>query len=301
LTSGPAGRLDVLAVVRRAVVFFLLAGPVHPQSLRVLSEFQRVDPFGEVVVADRTANPREILSPAVARNAFASFHIAVSVPEREPFFVYVQTNPANVFEISLYEELYVKTSAGWIADALEPTKLPAFGTLPYLPLPIPGQNTVSYWMDVWVPRQTPVRRVRLEVLLKVGQGWVMYPMEVRVTPASVPSVEADSTALPPGTARADGSATGPFRNFICGARETRREEKLSVRQLIHRNAVQDLALARSLEAAQRVDLRGEILKRLGFGERAAWCRVPVALDKLGPEWFLRVRDLLYQRAGPAPD
>jgi hypothetical protein len=301
LTSGPAGRLDVLAVVRRAVVFFLLAGPVHPQSLRVLSEFQRVDPFGEVVVADRTANPREILSPAVARNAFASFHIAVSVPEREPFFVYVQTNPANVFEISLYEELYVKTSAGWIADALEPTKLPAFGTLPYLPLPIPGQNTVSYWMDVWVPRETPVRRVRLEVLLKVGQGWVMYPMEVRVTPAIVPSVDADSTALPPGTARADGSAIGPFRNFICGARETRREEKLSVRQLIHRNAVQDLALARSLEAAQRVDLRGEILKRLGFGERAAWCKVPVALDKLGPEWFLRVRDLLYQRAGPAPD
>jgi hypothetical protein len=301
LTSGPAGRLDVLAVVRRAVVFFLLAGPVHPQSLRVLSEFQRVDPFGEVVVADRTANPREILSPAVARNAFASFHIAVSVPEREPFFVYVQTNPANVFEISLYEELYGKTTAGWIADALEPTKLPAFGTLPYLPLPIPGQNTVSYWMDVWVPRETPVRRVRLEVLLKVGQGWVMYPMEVRVTPAIVPSVDADSTALPPGTARADGSAIGPFRNFICGARETRREEKLSVRQLIHRNAVQDLALARSLEAAQRVDLRGEILKRLGFGERAAWCKVPVALDKLGPEWFLRVRDLLYQRAGPAPD
>jgi hypothetical protein len=274
---------------------------VHPQSLRILSEFQRVDPFGEVVAVDRTANPREILSPAVARNAFASFHIAVSVPEREPFFVYVQTNPANVFEITLYEELYVKTRAGWIADALEPSKLPAFGTLPYLPLPIPGQNTVSYWMDVWVPRETPVRRARLEVLLKVGQGWLMYPMEVRVTPAVAPSVEADSVALPPATARADASAIGPFRNFICAERETRREEKLSVRQLIHRNAVQDLALARSMEAGEHGELRGEILQRLGLGERGAWCKTPNSLDKLAPEWFLRVRDLLYRRAGPSPD
>jgi hypothetical protein len=291
----------VPVVVRRAVVFLLLAGPVHPQSLRVLSEFQRVDPFGEVVAVDRTENPREILSPAVARNAFASFHIAVTVPEREPFFVYVQTNPANIFEITLYEELYVKTSAGWTADALEPMKLPAFGTLPYLPLPIPGQNTVSYWMDVWVPKETPVRRARLEVLLKIGQGWMMYPMEVRVTPAVVPSLAPDSVALPPGIARADASAIGPFRNFICGDRETRREEKLSVRQLIHRNALQDLALARSFEAAGRGDLRGEILKRLGLSERAPWCKAPNGLDELGPEWFLRVRDLLYRRAGPAPD
>ena len=216
-------------VARRAAVLLLLAGPVYPQSLRVLSEFQRVDPFGDVVAVDRTANPREILSPALARNAFASFQMAVSVPEREPFFVYVQTNPANVFEISLYEELYVKTSAGWIPDALEPTKMPAFGTLPYLPLPIPGQNTVCYWLDVWVPGETPVQRVRLEVLLKVGPGWMMYPMEVRVTPAVVPSVEADSAALPPVIARADTSVLGPFRNFICSGRETRREERLSAR------------------------------------------------------------------------
>ena len=288
-------------VVWRAVVFLLLAGPVHPQSLRVLSEFQRVDPFGDVVAVDRTENPREILSPALARNAFASFHVAVSVPEREPFFVFVQTNPANVFEISLYEELYVKTSEGWIPDALEPTKLPAFGTLPYLPLPIPGQNTVSYWLDVWVPKETPVQRVRIEVLLKIGQGWVMYPMEARVTPAVVPSVEADSAALPPATSRADASVLSPFRNFICGGHESRREERLSVRQLIHRNAVQDIALARSLEAAKRGDLRSEILKRLGLGERAAWCKAPTSAGDLGTEWFLRLRDLLYRRAGPAPD
>ncbi|MBZ5594487.1 MAG: hypothetical protein LAP39_19775 [Acidobacteriia bacterium] len=288
-------------VIRRAAVLLLLAGPVLPQSLRVLSEFQRVDPFGDVVAVDRTANPREILSPALARNAFASFHIAVSVPERTPYFVYVQTNPPNVFDIALYEELYVKTSAGWIPDALEPTKLPAFGILPYLPMPIPGQNTLSYWMDVWVPAETPVERVRVEVLLKIGQGWMMYPMEARVTPARAPSMEAHSAALPPATARADAAVALPFRNFVCGARETSRDEKLSVRRFLHRNAVQDLALARSLEAAPHNDLRGEILRRLGLSDRAAFCKSSFSPDTLGPEWFLRVRDLLYRKAGPAPD
>ena len=287
--------------VHRVVVFLLLAGPVLAQSLRVLSEFQRVDPFGDVVAVDRTASQREILSPAVARNAFASFHIAVTVPERTPYFVYVQTNPPRVFDIALYQELYVKTSAGWIPDALEPTKLPTFGTLPYLPMPIPGQNTVSYWIDIWVPAETPVQRARVEILLKVGQGWMMYPMEVRVTPAMAPSLEAHSAALPPATARADASALGPFRHFVCGVRESNHEEKLSVRRLIHRNAVQDLALARSLETAQHGDLRVELLRRLGFDARADFCKPSFTAAGLGTEWFLRVRDLLYRKAGPPPD
>jgi len=161
---------------------------VLAQSLRVLSEFQRVDPFGEVVPVDRTPQPREILSPGVARNGFASFHIVASVPEREPFFIYVETNPADVFRISLYKELYVKSGDGWIPDVLEPMKQPIFDTLPYFPMPIAGQTTVSYWMDIWVPADAAINRVRLEVLMKIGSGWIMYPMEVRVMPAVGPVV-----------------------------------------------------------------------------------------------------------------
>jgi hypothetical protein len=288
-------------IVHRAVVFLLLAGSVLAQSLRVLSEFQRVDPFGEVVLADRAPHPREILSPGVARNAFASFHIAVSAPDRTPFFLFAQTNPPNVFQISLYEELYVKTSAGWIADALEPVKVPAFGILPYLPLPIPGQNTLSYWMDVWVPADAQVQRVRLEVLLKIGRGWVMYPMEVRVMPAVVPAVQERHVALPPMTARADAAVCGPFRHFLCGAREPGREEKLSVRRFIRRNALADLSLARSLEARHPGDVRAEILGSAGLHDRAAWCKSPLAPSELDAEWFLRVRDLIYRMAGKAPD
>jgi hypothetical protein len=259
-----------------------------------------VDPFGNVVSVDRTPQPREVLSPAVARNAFASFHIAATAPEREPFFVYVQTNPPDIFQITLYKELYVKTDAGWIPDVLEQVKLPAFDTLPYLPQPIPGQNTVCYWMDIWVPAKTEVQRVRLEVLMKVGRGWIMYPMEVRVTPAVAPTIPVKKAALPPVTARADTAVYGPFRNFLCHAHEPGRKERLSVRELIHRNAVQDLALARTLEG-RGIDLRAEMLRRAGTADKKEWCQSPGAAKPPGTEWFLRVRDVIYRKGGPAPD
>ena len=278
----------------------LLAGPVPAQSLRVLSEFQRVDPFGDVVPVDRTPQPREILSPGVARNAFASFHIAATAPEREPFFVYVQTNPPDVFQISLYKELYAKTEAGWIPDVLEPMKQPIFDTLPYFPMPIAGQTTSSYWMDIWVPAETAVERVRLEVLMKIGQGWIVYPMEVRVMPAVAPAIQERQVALPPVAARADAAVYGPFRNFLCHAHEPGRKDRLSVRRLIHRNAVQDLALARALDG-RGDDLRAELLHRAGALDKKQWCQSPAVPEPQGAEWFLRIRDAIYRKAGPAPE
>ena len=287
-------------VAQRVLCFLLLAGPVQAQSLRVVSEFQRVDPVGEVVPADRTPQPREILSPGVARNAFASFHIVASAPEREPFFVYVQTNPPDVFQISLYKELYVKTESGWIPDVLEPMKQPIFDTLPYFPMPIAGQNTVSYWMDIWVPAEADVARVRLEVLMKIGRGWIMYPMEVRVMPAVAPSVKDRQVALPPISGRADAAVYGPFRNFLCNAREPGRKERLTVRRMIHRNAVQDLALARASETTG-TKVRKELLDRAGGQDKKHWCQAPFQTEPASPEWFLRVRDAIYRKAGPAPD
>ncbi|HKW99610.1 MAG TPA: hypothetical protein VJN43_17855 [Bryobacteraceae bacterium] len=284
----------------RCALLFLLAGPAISQSLRVVSEFQRFDPFGQVVAVDRTAHPREVLSPALARNAFASFHIAVTVPERAPFFLFVQTNPPDAFQISLYEELYVKTSGGWIPDPLEPVKLPVLGSLPYLPSPIPGQKTLCYWMDLWVPADTPVRRVRVEVLLKIGRGWVMYPMEVRVMPVVAPDVAEHHGALPPVSARADASVYGPVRNFICNAREAGREERLTVRRLIHRNALQDMALAHSLAGAHDASFRNELLQRAGGRDREAWCKSPLVLAEQPAEWYLHVRDWLYRMRGSGP-
>ena len=287
-------------VSRRALFCVLLAVPVHAQTLRVLSEFQRVDPFGEVVPVDRTPQPREILSPEVARNAFASFHLVVTTTEREPYFIYAQTNPPDAFKITLYKELYVKTETGWIPDALEPMKQVIFDTLPYFPMPIAGQTTSSYWMDIWVPREAEVNRVRLEVMLKIGRGWMMYPMEVRVMPAVAPAVGEDQGGLPPVNARADAAVYGPFRDFLCHTHEQRKKERLSVRRLIHRNAVQDLALAQVLDHGSGT-LTAELLGRSGVPEKKRWCGERGLKTPAGPEWFLRVRDAIYRKGGKAPD
>jgi hypothetical protein len=90
---------------------------------------------------------------------------------------------------------------------------------------------------------------------------------------------------------------GPFRNFLCNARETGRDERLSVRRLIHRNALQDMGLARSLNVAHQGDVRSAILQPIGSGDRARWCQAPLVAGELDTEWFLRVRDLIYRLAG----
>ena len=98
--------------------------------LRVYSEFQRVDPFGEILAIDRSETPREILSPAVARNAFTSFHVAVTTPPKTGYFLALQSYPADTFRWTLYEEKFVASGDSWIPDTLLEARRPYFGAMP---------------------------------------------------------------------------------------------------------------------------------------------------------------------------
>src|SRR5690349_5716802 len=107
------------------------AALLNGQTLAVYSEFQRVDPFGNIVAADRGGTPREILSPAAPRNGFVSFHVAVTAPAGTNYFLYVVPAPLNACRVALYKEHFTRTPTGWIPDALEPiTRLPQFATMP---------------------------------------------------------------------------------------------------------------------------------------------------------------------------
>ncbi|MFB3829808.1 MAG: hypothetical protein ACE15B_23765 [Bryobacteraceae bacterium] len=256
--------------MRPPALLLLLAAAAPGQSLQVYSEFQRPDPFGNVAAPDRAERSREILSPAVARNAWASFHVAVEAPEGENSFLYVQQNPER-FRVTAYRERFVKTNAGWIPDALERVKLPCLVLLPDRVQPIPGQTTAVFWLDVWVPGDIPAQRVRLEILLKTGSRWIVYPMEVRVLAAVLPPLPPDSGRVPAVAARADASLRGVW----CGA-EAGSVQPRTVRQMIRRNAQRDALYAKS---------RGALPAGI-----ENWCRDPKAL---APEWYLNVRyDLL---------
>ncbi len=174
----------------RLTVCFLLgctcAGLVPAQRLYLTTEFQRINADGQVVAADRAEKRREVISPAVVRNAYASFHVAVEMPPGKAYTLYVAQNPEGTVDARLYQEVYTRAAADWVPDELKLVDLPHSATL------APNQKVQTYLLDIRVPPDTATGRFRLEVQLHDGDRWVIYPLEVRVQHASA----VDSRPLP---------------------------------------------------------------------------------------------------------
>lgn len=240
------------------VLLALAAAAVGAQPLKVYSEFVRLDPQGRPTAP---ASPREILSPAIARNAFTSFQVVVEVPEGTPWQLYIAQNPENAVKATLYRE--------------------AGGVLERVPQPVAGSGTQTFWMDLWADRTAPVERIKVEPQLHIHEDWVIYPMEVRIMEAAVP----EGPALPEGSA-APGEV---MRGFLCGTKPAEGAETaaggaaagpaLTIARLEYRNAQQDRALAAGVP-------REELQKRFGA------CDTPPPEDN--PEWYFRVRDFLFR-------
>ena len=272
-----------------ATLAALAALAARGQSVDIYPEFRRVDPFGGVVAADRALEPREILSPAVARNGFASFHIVVSVPSKESYLLYVATNPLTACRVALYKEHFVKTSRGWIPDTLtEVARLPDFGVMPDPDDNIEGQMTRAYLLDLWLPPNADVARFRVEVQLKVGD-WTIRPMELRVMEARVPDIPAPTRppVLPTVEQGADAAALDALREYQAGVPPHLDPHPATLRGIILRNAIQDMALAGTLDRAiggkDAIERRTIGLLRLNFS---------LAPRVFGSEWYLRMRDFL---------
>lgn len=263
------------------------------QSLEVYSEFQRVDPFGRIVAADRAETPREILSPAVARNGFASFHVVVSVPPQTNYFLYVVSNPVNACRVALYREHFARTKDGWVPDPLsEVRRLPDFGVVPDPDEQIPGQNTRLYLLDIWIPPEA-AGRFRLEVQLKVGY-FLVKPLEIRVLDARIPDLTpalkgGGPRSLPGIEEPADASAAATVAEYVAGELSLPDEHPLTVRGIIRRNAVQDMALARLLDR-----------NKAGPDKMKERWSTLAGLRPLGAERYLRIRDFLYKESAQGP-
>src|ERR1700733_1243371 len=179
-------------------------------NVEIYSEFQRIDPYGNVVDSDKGERPREIISPAVPCNAPVSFHVAVTVPPGENFFLFVVPNPLAACGVEMYREHFAQTAHGWVPDALiELHSLPAFGFMPDPDQNIPGQTTRVYLLDLWIPPTARPPGFRIEVQMKMGYFYVR-PMEMRIIPVNVPSPpeggEGSKGSLPGIEAGADAAA-----------------------------------------------------------------------------------------------
>lgn len=272
-----------------AAAFLLATLAARAQSVEIFSEFQRPDPVGGIVAPDRALAPREILSPALARGAHTIFHIAVSIPPKESYLLYVIPNPLNACLVALYKEHFEKTAAGWIADRLEELhRLPDFGVMPDPDDQVEGQTTRAYLLDLWIPPDAPEGRFRLEVQLKMGD-WVVRPMELRVVPARVPPIPpGKARPLPPVEQAADAVALGTLADYVAGDPVGAGDPPLTVRAMIQRSTAQDMALAAALpkEVAGPAALERRVFDLLR-GNLEFTPRV------FGAEWYLRIRDFLY--------
>lgn len=284
----------------RLLLPLILAVPGLAQSVRVYSEFERIDPFGNIVAADRAAAPREILSPALARNAWASFQVAVGVPQGRQVKVYIGQNPENSVKMDVYKAVFVKQANGWIPDGLEPLAVSGDAPVADAAPQVPGQTTIVYWLDLWVDGGAPVRRTRLEVQVDYGGGWIVYPLELRIQAARSPEPAGALQALAPLGAPSSDSALAAVEAYLCGPGAPGDTGPPTIRRMIRRNARQDVALARSLEAGLgKAEVMAGMLGAAGARDRGAWCKAPVTPPESGAEWYLRVRDFLYRKASAA--
>ena len=275
---------------------FAWALPLAAQSIEIHSEFQRIDPFGRVVAADRSEYPREILSPEVPRNAHSVFHISVTVPQNTSYFLYVGANPPNLVQTSVYKEDFERVGDQWIPDTLTPIQTPAFGYMPDAAAAIPGQTTRCYLLDIWVPPNADVRRMRVEVLLKIGI-WYVAPMELRIGEARVPTalsappdpISLRSSRQPDVADRVDLSAMDCLARYLLHGPGIRPASAiLTVRDAIRRSAEQDMAIARQHRAVPQP------LWFLAENGILEWMMRTPNFNWSGAEWYLRVRDWIYR-------
>ena len=208
-----------------AVFLLSVCAIVHSAAppLRVYSELARIEASGEVSAPPQ---PREILSPAIARNAFTSFQIVVQAKKGTRYWLHAGQNPADAVRVTLYRE---------IGERLERVEIP-----------YEGEGTGTFWMDVWTDRTAPVRRIKIEPQLNLGSDWVVYPMEARVMAATVPD-----GPWPEGSA----APASVMEGFLCG-RSAGPAAGFSIAGFRFRNAQQDLALARQAPKEELLKLAG---------------------------------------------
>ena len=204
-------------------------------DLRVSSEFQRVDVHGSIALPDRGAAPRELLSPAAARNSFLTLHAAVTGAPGAIYWLATQSNPPGRLRVNVYR----LTARDGIYDVLGPPARSASQIFAVLP---PGG--VDAWLiDVWVPADLPAETMRFEVLTRTAT-WRIAPMELRIQEAVVPAIGVAHAPfdLPPVRAPADASAWAA----LASARRVA-PPPANVRAIIYRNALQDAALSPGLD------------------------------------------------------
>ena len=248
---------------------------------------QRVSPLGVIIEADRGVVPREVISPGVGRNAFASFHVAVTAMPNTLYYLAAQSYPPGIVQLRLSKEGFLRSGRDWIPDTLAELRDPKFSVqvMPDYRAPDPAKTTEVYLLDIWVPPETPPGIVRVEALAKTA-FWQVAPMELRILPVRLPNLPFSfrSSLKFDIEVPADRIAETALLGGIFGLSPASLPAPATVRAVLLRNAAQDAAVCASLIESRRFSVWSRLLS--AAAER--WAS--------GAEAYLQVRNYLLRLA-----
>jgi hypothetical protein len=213
-----AGGLGWLVAV---AIGFAVPTLLSAQPVSVYTDLAEIGTDGNVIAPD---SPREILSPAIPRNGFASFQIAVQVPEGKEFELHMGLNPEKAVKVTLYRR-------------------GENGVLEQVKLPYEGKSTQVFWLDLWADKTDPVRRIKVEPQVLIDDDWVIYPMEVRVRELTIPD---------------QGPRVSGLRTYLCTSKKDSGLEDgmlVNIAALRARNEMQEVRLAATGTDKDREELR----------------------------------------------
>ncbi|HSB13939.1 MAG TPA: hypothetical protein VLE22_05735 [Bryobacteraceae bacterium] len=183
----------------RALIFLscIFAFGLRAADLEAYSEFARLDPFGVVIEADRPAGqplsgPNGVVALRGARGGYVSFRLAARLSKPGPYSVtFAWNTPATNLTAEAFREWfhYTEPKNSYYPDALAPVKLPYRSQLPEPDNRIEKQTVQTFWVDIWIPRDTAPGVYRGEARIEGDGKKVSRRIELQVLPASIPEKE----------------------------------------------------------------------------------------------------------------
>ena len=163
----------------------------HGSELRILPEYLRAGPDGDIVAADSTAagHPRTPVL-AGARAAYISLQVVAAL--RSPGEYSLEVTTPTGLQVDVFREWYhtLANQEGPIPDALIALRMPYRSRLPEPANRIEGQKAQAFWIDVWVPPDAREGDYSLEFRLNASEGAATASIALRVLAASVPDEDA---------------------------------------------------------------------------------------------------------------
>ena len=167
--------------------------PAAAAQLEILSEFQRVDPYGAVLEADRRAGEAWAMPPAAgaarmrgARGGYVSFRLVAKLSRPGPYSLGISwSDPAIQTEVFREWFHHMEDERGYYPDALAPVETPYRSRMPEPDNRVPKQTAQSFWIDVWIPWGAKPGTYQGEARLEADGTVVSRPLELVVLAATV--------------------------------------------------------------------------------------------------------------------